>query len=131
MNREKMKAEALYRMKMLKMLDQPIQEFEKEDKLNKSEYGKGILYWLEDEEMEMVKEFEENYGAVVYHVILDQTAYGPMYSFLYVTKYDTEWAQDKQDIRSGQSLSYVINGCINDMGSIGIQPCNGGVRRTW
>lgn len=131
MDREKMKSEAIKRMKMLKMLDQPIKEFQENELLNKSELGMGILYWLTEEEMDQVREFEEEYGAVVYHVILSQTEFGPMYSFLYVTKYEEEWAADRQDLRSGQAIAYIVNGNVHDMGSIGVQPCNGGVRRTW
>ena len=47
--KEKMKNEALERMKSLKLHENVICEFEKEDKLNKS-FAFGILYWLTEEE---------------------------------------------------------------------------------
>ena len=46
--KEKMKKEALWRMKSLKLHENVICEFEKEDKLNKS-FAFGILYWLTEE----------------------------------------------------------------------------------
>ena len=58
--REKQKNEAVERMNELNILDQTIKEFKKEGKINKSEFG-GILYWLDEEEMSKVKEFEEEY----------------------------------------------------------------------
>lgn len=51
------KQEAIARMKKLDIYVQAITEFEKENLVNKSEHG-GILYWLDENEQEMVKEFE-------------------------------------------------------------------------
>jgi hypothetical protein len=131
MTEEMKKKEAVKRMKMLKMLDQPIKEFEEEGKLNKSEYGIGILYWLNEEEEKAVKEFEDQNEAVVYHVILDNTVFGQMYSFLYVSNYEEEWSQDRQDIKEGQALAYVKSDICGEFGSIGVIPMTGGVKRIW
>lgn len=58
--REMQVKEAIERMKMLHIMDRPIREFEKEGVLNLSE-GIGLLYWLDDDEKEMVKKFEEEH----------------------------------------------------------------------
>ena len=131
--REQQIEEALKRMKALKMLDNPIKEFEEEQKINKSENG-GILYWLDDEENEIVKEFEKDNGCLVYHAILNYTDFGKIYSFLYVSKDDDEWKIDMENIKNGEVLSYVYNQTdpmCSEYGYIGIRPSFGGVMRTY
>lgn len=131
--RQKQKEEAIKRMKALDMLEQPIKEFSEEDKLNLSE-GPGLLYWLNEEEQEMVKKFEEQNDAVVYHVIKSQSSIGLMYSLLYVSQYLEEWEMDNDDLGNEQALAYVVN--VNDpqsseFGTVGIHPTNGGLTRIW
>lgn len=128
----KQKQEAIERMKMLKIYSQAIKEFEKENVINVSEHG-GILFWLDDEQQEMVKRFEEKYNAVVYHVIHNYTEYGELYSLLYVSQHENEWDYDKDDIKHNIALCYVVNKDeenFSEFGSIGIRPQFGGVIRT-
>ena len=66
--REQMKAEAVERMKMLRMMPQTIKEFEKYGKLNLSE-GYGALYWLNEEQNKIVRNWEEETGNMVYTAI--------------------------------------------------------------
>ena len=130
--REKQKQEAIERMKMLKIYSQAIKEFEKENVINVSEHG-GILFWLDNEQQEMVKQFEEKYNAVVYHVIHNYTEFGELYSLLYVSKHEGEWDYDRDDIKHNIALSYVVNineESFSEFGSIGIRPQFGGVIRT-
>ena len=128
----KQKQEAIERMKMLKIYSQAIKEFEKENVINVSEHG-GILFWLDDEQQEMVKKFEEKYNAVVYHVIHNYTEFGELYSLLYVSQHEQEWDYDKDDIKHDIALCYVVNKDeenFSEFGSIGIKPQFGGVIRT-
>ena len=130
--REKQKQEAIERMKMLKIYSQAIKEFEKENVINVSEHG-GILFWLDDEQQEMIKRFEEKYNAVVYHVIHNYTEFGELYSLLYVSQHEQEWDYDKDDIKHDIALCYVVNKDeenFSEFGSIGIKPQFGGVIRT-
>ncbi len=130
--RIKQKQEAIERMKMLKIYSQAIKEFEKEDVINVSEHG-GILFWLDDEQQEMIKRFEEKYNAVVYHVIHNYTEFGELYSLLYVSQHENEWDYDKDDIKHNIALCYVVNKDeenFSEFGSIGIKPQYGGVIRT-
>lgn len=130
--KEKMKKEALWRMKSLKLHENVICEFEKEDKLNKS-FAFGILYWLTEEEKQLVKEWEEKTGNLVYHVIENQFEFGHCYSFLYISEYEEEWEMDRELMKDNISYAYVMN-TDDDMGSefgtIGILPKIGGVMRT-
>ena len=95
--------EGVKRMRALKMLKQPINEFKKEGVLNLSENG-GYLYWLEPNERDMVAKFEAEHDATVYHVIKSFTTFGVMYSLLYVSAYEEEWDQDKPC-----SCRYLVN----------------------
>lgn len=129
MNREMMKEEAVARMELLGLLPQTIEDFKK-GRINKSEYGKGILYWLSKEEQEAVRKIEEKNNIVIYHAILDNSEFGPMYSYLYVNSYPQEWKQDREDILEGYPLAYVVNGEIAEFGTIGVEPMFGGLKRT-
>lgn len=128
----KQKQEAIERMKMLKIYSQAIKEFEKENVINVSEHG-GILFWLDNEQQEMIKQFEEKYDAVVYHVIHNYTEFGELYSLLYVSQHENEWDYDKDDIKHNIALCYVVNKDeenFSEFGSIGIKTQYGGVIRT-
>ena len=123
--------EAVKRMKMLHILPRAIQEF-KSGVINRSE-EMGLLYWLDDEEKEMVKKFEEEWEGVVYHVIKTLSNIGLMYSLLYVSKYAKQWEMDQGDIQGGFVFAYVVNKDMPDcseFGTIGIRPSFGGVIRT-
>lgn len=123
------KQEAIARMKKLDIYAPAITEFEKENLVNKSEHG-GILYWLDENEQEMVKEFEEEYGAMVYHIIHNYTNFGELYSLLYVSKDKDEWDYDNDDLNHNICLAYVKNldeDAFSEFGSIGIKSQFGGL----
>ena len=133
--KEKMKEEALKRMKKWDLHENVIREFKDEDKLNKSErsFAPGILYYLNEEETAMIKEWEAIYGGLVYHVIHDYTNIGELYTLLFVSKYENEWEYDNRDIYAEEPLLYVINKDDNfnsECGHCIIKPANGGVERT-
>lgn len=126
------KQEAIDRMKMLDIYSPTIREFEEENIINKSEHG-GILYWLDENEKEFVKEFEEKYNAVVYHVIHNYTDIGELYSLLYVSSHKDEWDWDKDDLKHHIACAYVKNvddDICSEFGSIGIKSQVGGLVRT-
>ena len=126
------KLEAIKRMKKLDIYTQAIKEFEKDNMLNKSESG-GILFWLDENEKKMVKEFEEKYNATVYHLIHNYTEYGELYSFLFVSQYKDDWDYDNEDLNNNRSLVYVKNideDAFSEFGTIGIRSQFGGLIRT-
>ena len=131
--KEQMKQEALARMKLLDLHPNVIKEFELEGKLNYSEGMLGILYRATDEIGEVVHNFENQNGYLVYHVIDNHTDIGRMLTLLYVSTKMTEWAADKQDLCEGCPLAYVANLTYpecSEFGSVGVRSCNGGVVRT-
>lgn len=123
--------EAVARMKLLGILKTPINEFKKDGVINRSENW--ILYWLDDEEKQMVADFEKDNDGVVYHAIKTLSNIGLMYSLLYVSKHTEEWEMDRADIQEGRAFVYVVNKDMPDcseFGTIGIRPLFGGVLRT-
>ena len=133
---EAQKTEALLRMKKLGIHENAIKEFKECGKINLSEpaWGNkvGVLYWLNEEEEKMVKEWEEKTGCVVFHVIKNNTSFGLCYSFLYVSQNPEEWEEDDEDLEGGFPYVYVKNvtdDWCSEFGRIGIKPAFGGVVR--
>ena len=120
--------EALLRMKKLGIHENAIREFKEEGKLNQSEQG--ILLWLDEKGQEMVEAWQKQSGAIVYHVIKNIGECGPVYSMLYVGKDADTWIRDNEDLEQGYAVACVSDGLFCDVGTIGIKPLWGGIKRT-
>lgn len=130
MQREEQLIEALKRMELLNIFKSTINEFREDGKISKS--INGGLYWLDEEDKERVRKFEEKYNALVYCVIECNTEFGKLQNFLYVSKNEEEWEFDTQDIKDGIVFAYVCNLDIpeySEFGSIGIRNFGGGLIR--
>lgn len=139
--REEMVQEAVDRMRIFKMAPLIISEYSffrlhKPETLHgiyKSETQSGILYWLSDEEKTMVRDFEDQTGKLVYHLIKSYTTFGTLYNILYVNSDDDEWSADREDILNGYQPVYTKNMDADDCGEYGgicIEMRNGGLVRT-
>lgn len=129
---EEAKQEVFKRMKKLNFHPNVLSDFN-EGTINKSELI-GILYWLNDEEIKKVREFEAENESIVYHVIHQFTNIGELYSFLYVKLDDEEWEMDNEGLKQREVLAYVWNKTapeFSEFGYIGIRPQVGGLVRTW
>lgn len=129
---EQKKIEALERMRTLKLYPNIIKEFEKENIVNMSENG-GFLYWLTDEQKEIVSDFEAEHDALVYHVIHDFTGFGELLTFFYVSDDDEEWEYDREDLNAGYACAYVKNltdDMCSEFGSVCFKQQFGGLVRT-
>lgn len=129
---EEARQEALKRMKKLNFHPNVLSDFN-EGTINKSELI-GILYWLNDEEIKKVREFEAENESIVYHVIHQFTNIGELYSFLYVKLDDEEWEMDNEGLKQREVLAYVWNKTapeFSEFGYIGIRSQVGGLVRTW
>ena len=138
--REEMKTEALERMKMLRIMGHVCNEFRTHDIVNYSERQNkifdGILYWMDNEEKftKIKNDFEKEYGGLVYHAQLIHTNIGDMLSLLYVSKTKSEWKQDRDLLKHGDTYAYVYNLTdpdLSEIGLIGVAPKNGGITRTY
>lgn len=137
--KNKQKLEAIKRMKLLKIMPQVIEDFEKKDIVYYSERQNqlflAVLYWISNhkEFVYLVEEFERKHKALVYHAQLTHLEYGDNLALFYVSNEEEEWSQDKNDIVNGRLFSRVLNlqcDYDSDFGYIGIKPVMGGVVRT-
>lgn len=129
------KQEAIARMKTWGIFKPIIKQFEEDDLISESAPPFGACFWLNDEQLARVRDFEKEHNAVVYHVIHSYTDIGEMESYLYVSNYPEEWEADQEDIKTGQQLVYVYNHDapeFSEFGSIGIRrTVAGGLQRIW
>lgn len=125
------KAEAIERMKMLKMSKQCIDAFSR-GIVWESE-GIGALYECNDDEKALIKAFEKSHeGCIVYHMIHNMTEFGELYTMLYVSPNEEEWAEDHEDIKNGYAMAYVRNVTdefCSEFGTVAIKPSIGGLVR--
>ena len=129
--KEEQRKECLTRMKLSGLCREVIEDFQK-GQLYKTE-RLGILYYLNNNEMAVVKDFEEKNNAVVYHILHSNTEFGELLAILYVSQYKEEWQMDRKDLQEGIAFSYVYNlDCpdLSEFGSIGFARRFGGLIRT-
>lgn len=134
-SREEKKKEAIKRMKLWKIYPETIKQFEKDGLISMSEPPFGAYYWITPEIEKAVREFEEEYNAMVYSVIRSYTNIGIMDSYLFVSDYCEEWEMDINDISKHRTLAYVNNITYPDcseLGSIGVERTPAaGLKRIW
>lgn len=130
---EERKNEAVKRMENLLMNRKCINEFKKGNVWMSESIG--FLYEINDKKVqEKIKEFEKEYNATVYHLIHNMFEFGECYSFLYVSRDNEEWEDDNKILKQGYPYAYVWNvddEWCSEIGSIGIKPMNGGIKRTY
>lgn len=130
--KEKVFNECIRRMEKLELSKQCINAFKKGN-VWLSE-GIGALYELNDNEKNIVKEFEEkNNNYKVYHIIHNIFEFGEVYSLLYVDTFFDEWKYFDNDLEDNITFIYAYN-CdyseCSEFGSIGIKKNIGGLIRT-
>lgn len=131
-DRAKMVEEAVSRMVCLGMIPQAITKFRKQGEVLKSEVA-GFLYELDEREKKAVADWEKESGGIVYAAILNKMSFGKCLSLLYVSAENEEWEMDREDIAERTPYAYVANLDApewSELGSIGIIPANGGLKRT-
>jgi hypothetical protein len=131
--RENKKVEAIKRMQALGLFRPCIKAFEKHDELQLTEPNGGLYEFSDNEELNAkIKEFEEEYNALVYHVIHTYTQFGELYNFLYVSDYEEEWEYDNADVKEGYAIAYVWNKTdewMSEIGGIAVRELFGGLVR--
>ncbi len=128
---EEQKKECLIRLKLSGLCREVITDFQN-GQLYKTEQL-GILYYANDKEKAVVKDFEEKNNAMVYHILHSNTEFGELLALLYVSKHKEEWQMDREDLKDNIALSYVYNvDCpdLSEFGSIGFAQRLGGLVRT-
>ena len=133
-SREIKKEEAIKRMKTMNIYSDAIKQFKNADIVMVSEPPLGGLFWLNDEEKEMVSKFEQENNALVYLVVRSFTNLGIMDNIFYVSDYQDEWEMDNADLNENYACVYVINHDMPDcseFGSIAWKSVGGGVLRAF
>ena len=131
------KAEAIGRMVLLGISHEIIKQFEESSIVYASEQPFGKFYPINPDDAIHVKQFEEDFGALVYAIVRTATTIGYLDSYLYVSKYQHEWEKDRLDLMSPDNglFAYVYNRDepdFSEIGSIGIhKEPNGGLLRIW
>lgn len=145
--KELMKKEAVRRMKMMNLHPNTVKDFVECEVINRSDritvhvpMGDGIgeipaggLYWLNDDEKNIVKDIEERAKILVYHVSHAYFAFGECYDFFYVSSYKEQWEDERQDLELGNPLVYTHNKTVPDFSEFGyikFKVVYGGVIRT-
>lgn len=129
------KKEAIKRLKKMRVHEEVIAQFEKENLINMSEPPFGACYWPSDDELAMIREFEQEHNAVVFHVVRSFMEFGVCDCYLFVSDYEEEWEQEDEYTKRGSAFVYVYNHdepAFSEFGSVGIEltPA-GGLMRTW
>lgn len=122
---EEKKIEAIRRMNRMGVFNATIRQFEKEGHISRSDPPFGAFYWVEDEDLDAVRKFEEKHNALVYMVV--RAYFGGfcmMDSYLFVEDERDEWAFFDNDMSINSTFTYTIS--YNDpdcseFGSIGIK----------
>lgn len=133
-SREIKKVEAIKRMRAMGVFPDAIKQFKNADIVMVSEPPLGGLYWLNDEEKEMVHKFEQENNALVYLVVRSFTNIGKMDNLFYVSNYDDEWEMENEDLKDHYAFVYVVNHDMPDcseFGSIAWKSIGGGVLRAF
>ena len=133
-SREIKKVEAIKRMKAMNIYSDAIKQFKNADIVMVSEPPLGGLFWLNDEEKEMVSKFEQENNALVYLVVRSFTNLGIMDNIFYVSDYQDEWFMDNADLDENYACVYVINYDMPDcseFGTIAWKSVGGGVLRVF
>lgn len=87
--KERQKAEALARMKLLGIFPEAIKQFYQDGKVSISEPPFGALYWAEGWDLDRIEQFEEDQNALVYN--------------------EDEWESDREDLRNRLPVAYTLN----------------------
>lgn len=76
--REEKMAEAIERMKALRVFKPTIKQFKDDGYISISEPPFGAFYWAEGDDLKRIREFEEQNNALVYLVVRSYTTFGKM-----------------------------------------------------
>ena len=107
-DKKAMKKESIDRLSRLNVLRCVIDDFNR-GQLYYTESATGALYYINDEMKKFVKEIEERYKGMVYHIIHSKTEFGELFSMLWTTSYEEEWETERENLEEGYVFAYVKN----------------------
>ena len=119
-------------LRLLHVYVNVINDFKRKNKINRSEAPCGFLYWLSEEEQELLNNFEkENQDCLVYHVIKTTNKdFEIVYDLLYVTEDELYMKEAKENLTKNLVLSHTITQ-FTESGLIKTREVNGGLIREY
>lgn len=110
-SREEQKKEAIFRMKLLRLKDSIIDDFDQHDKIYLFAGLDGAPVELSPEMTAEVKQFEQKHHVTVFAIIRQNTYIGVLDSLIIVSSYPEEWEDERADIENdgGYLLTYTFN----------------------
>lgn len=105
--REKQKAEAVFRLKLMGIREDVRQKFEEDEVVMLCENG--VYSPLPPTMVTEIHQFERERDATVFLVVRMYHIFGTLDAMLYVGKYEEEWEIDQDNIKGGYAMSYCIN----------------------
>jgi hypothetical protein len=125
---------AISAMKSLDIYKPYIKKFEKDGTVTLFERFGG--YYIEEnnepELLKKIREFEAEYGSLVYAVTHTFTQFGELYEFLCISKHEEEWEDTLEDLKEHYAWSYVWNKTddyCSEFGTIEVKSFGGGIAR--
>ena len=125
---------AIKAMKALDIYEPYIKKFEKDGTVTMFERFGG--YYIDEanepELLHKIREFEAEYGSLVYAVTHTFTQFGELYEFLHISKYDEEWEMTLEEIKDNYAFVYVwnkTNDWCSEFGTIAVKSFGGGIAR--
>ena len=107
LSRDEMLQEAFRRLEFLKLHPHILSNF-MEGVLAKTNDNMAVER-LSEEEEKLVADYESQTGNLVYYVIFNDTKFGRLYSFLYVSKCEKDWKIEWDYLNMHTPLVYVLN----------------------
>ena len=130
---EEMRGEAARRMELLGLDAQVVQDFERNGAVRLSQQigGQVFLQPSDGEVTQRVREFEEEYGCLVYHVLwADSSMAGECWSLLFVSPASSEWKSERRNMEnSGLVYAYVASELEDGVSEIMTAPRDGALVR--
>ena len=121
--------ESIKRMEIAGLSVNIIRHFYKENVVMCSDVTIESVRYLSEKEWRILWAFEKESGGKVYHAIKDKLG---MLSFLYVSKYEEEWAEEREDVVGQTVLAYVynpMNPICSELRYISFRKSNGNIYR--
>ena len=129
--REKQKAEAATRLKLMGVREDVCRRFEEEGTVALCKNGR---YFHCSGKLEVeIRKFEQEHDATVFLAVRMPTMLGTLDALLFIDKYEEEWTMAHAGIRNGYAMSYIINRTYpecSEMGGIAFRTTkDGGIIR--
>lgn len=121
---DKMKAEAITRMRLLGLAKKVIEDFYKEQIVYVSDLKNVALHIANEYEKEIIDKCEQEHNCLIFHGIHEKTKCKDNLYLLYVGANENEWKDEQKDIMLGFTTVHAYKR-TKEIREIGIRVSNG------